>query len=72
LTPHQDLLSRVGRQDEETDVKKMLQTRSRHSTDESHWRDEKVFGFNKYGELSSAGEKFLRSIDRDRHEIRWK
>jgi len=50
----------------------MLQTRSRHSTDESHWRDEKVFGFNKYGELSSAGEKFLRSIDRDRHEIRWK
>lgn len=53
-------------------MRKMLQTRTRGSSNEADWRNEKAFGFNKYDELSDAGEKFLRSIDRDRHEIRWK
>lgn len=52
-------------------MKKMLQTRSRNSSNEADWRNEKVFKFNKFNELSDGGEKFLRSIDRDRHEIRW-
>lgn len=52
-------------------MKKMLQTRSRNSSNEAHWNNEKVFKFNKYGEPSDAAEKFLMSIDRDRHEIRW-
>jgi hypothetical protein len=52
-------------------VKKMLQTRTRGNTLETDWRNEKAFRFNKHQELSDAGEKFLRSIDRDRYDIRW-
>ena len=52
-------------------MKKMLQTRTRGSQDPAAWRNEKAFRFNKHGELSDAGEKFLRSIDRDRYEISW-
>jgi hypothetical protein len=53
-------------------MKKMLQTRHRLSAQtEADWTDEQVFGFNKFNEVSSAGAKFLQSIDRDRYEIRW-
>jgi hypothetical protein len=54
-----------------SNVKKMLQTRTRGNTQETDWRNEKAFKFNKFNELSDAGEKFLRSINRDRYEIRW-
>ena len=50
----------------------MLQTRHRlGAQDEASWQDEQVFGFNKFNEISTAGAKFLQSINRDRYEIRW-
>lgn len=53
-------------------MRKMLQTRHMLSEKtEASWQDEKMMSFNKFGELSEAGAKFLRTIDRDRYEIRF-
>lgn len=60
-------------------AKKILQTRFRanpnrdgsYGDHQGEWTDEGEFSFNKHGEISSAGSKFLRSIDRDRYEVRW-
>ena len=35
------------------------------------WIGEGVFTQNRHGEISAAGQKFLRTIDRDRYQIRW-
>ena len=59
-------------QQKEITMKKMLQTRHRLSAKtEADWSDEQIFGFNKFNEVGASGAKFLRTIDRDRYEIRW-
>jgi len=52
-------------------MRKMLQQRLWTSTNEADWQDYKVCSFNKYDELSEAGFRSIRYLDRDKYQTRW-